>query len=208
MRKLISLNLLLFTMLSISAQHKATTEQQHYMYQKITSAATTLKSLQCHFIQTKEVSVLNSKMISKGMMYYRGNQLCWEYTSPYQYTFIISGNKVMIKSEKTKNIIDVRSSKLFQEITGVMMSSVNGTGLNNSSYSVSYYYESPLWRIVLFPKVKAIKKIFKSIVLYIDPSDYQVDKVIMNEINGDNTFINLSDKKINKAIADEKFTIR
>lgn len=208
MKKGILLALFVLCFLPAMSQHKATTGQQQYMYQHITAAATSLKSLQCRFTQSKEVSVLNSKMISKGMMYYRTSQLCWEYTNPYHYTFVISEGKVMMKSEKTKNIIDVRSSKLFQEITQVMMKSVNGTGLKDSNYKVTYYYDSPLWRVVLVPKEKAMKKIFKYITLYISPADYQVDRVVMSEVNGDSTDILLSERKINKPISDEKFAIR
>jgi outer membrane lipoprotein carrier protein len=193
-----------------NAQRKATIEQQHLMYNKITEATTSLKSLQCHFQQIKEVSVLNGKIISKGMMYYRQDaQLRWEYTSPYTYTFLINAGKVMMKSDKNKNIIDIRSSKLFQEITRIMMSSINGTGLKDSSnYTVNYYYGSSLWQIVLVPKTKVMRKMFSSITLSINPADYQVSQVMMTEKNGDKTIITLTNKIINRPINDEKFAIR
>lgn len=210
MKRIFAFCLLFVCSISVYSQRKATVEQQRYMCQKITEASASLKTLQCRFVQTKEVSVLNGKMISRGMMYYReGNQLRWEYTSPYNYIFLISGGKVMMKSDRSKNIIDIRSSKLFQEITRIMMSGVNGTGLKDTSrYQVFYYDGSPLWQIVLIPKAKVMKQMFHSIQLFVSPTDYQVDRVVMTEANGDKTVISLRDKMINKSIGDEKFAIR
>ena len=92
------------------------------MVAKISETASTIKSIQCDFVQEKQLSIMNDKMISKGKMYYsKGNLLRWEYTTPYSYLFILNGSKVMLKSPKTKNIADTRSNKIFQEIARIMM---------------------------------------------------------------------------------------
>jgi outer membrane lipoprotein carrier protein len=210
MNRLYVFCLLVVCSLSAYCQHKASAEQQRVMYQRITAASASIRTLQCRFVQTKDISALNSKITSKGVMYYRqSSQLRWEYTSPFNYIFLISNGKVMMKSDKSSNIIDVRSSKLFQEITRVMISSVNGTGLKDGAdYNIVYYDESSVWRIVLFPKSKVMKRMFSSIVLFVSPVNYQVEKVVMVEANNDRTTISLTDRAVNRPINDEKFFIR
>ena len=58
---------------------------------EISSAASSLKTLQCDFVQTKSLKMLGDKMVSKGKMYCsQPNQLRWEYISPYSYIFVLN----------------------------------------------------------------------------------------------------------------------
>ena len=66
--------------------------------QRISQVASQMKSMQCDFVQTKHVKMLNDKLVSKGKMYYQqANKLRWEYITPYQYTFLLNDQKVQIK---------------------------------------------------------------------------------------------------------------
>jgi outer membrane lipoprotein carrier protein len=198
--------------INLKAQHlvPATPEQQQLMLEKITASSANMKSLICDFEQVKALSILNEKMISKGKMYYRDdNCLRWEYSSPYIYTFVLNDKKIMMQAEAgKKNVIDIKSSKFFQEIIKVMMNGINGNGLKDvKSFTINYYWSENQWRVNLIPFQKEMKKMFSTIKLTFNVQDYTVDKVEMEEQNGDTTTILLSGKQFNKKIEDEKYSI-
>ena len=103
-RLLILLFVLVSVHLSLMAQ-----QNEAQIRQAITQAASTMKTMQCDFTQTKHLKMLNDKMTSKGRMYYQQtNRLRWEYTSPYSYTFILNDDKVLLKNKQRNDVIDVR----------------------------------------------------------------------------------------------------
>ena len=188
----------------------ATAEQKQLMSEKISESSAAMIALVCDFVQKKELSILNETMISKGKMYYRNDsRLRWEYFTPYSYTFVLNGKKILMKSDNSQNVIDVNSSKLFQEIVKIMMSSVSGTGLidNVESFSADYFWGDKACQIHFVPKSKEMKKMFSNVKLTFDKQDYTVDQVEMTEQTGSVTVIKLANKQINTEIGDEKFRI-
>lgn len=187
----------------------ATKDEQQYMLEKIEASSAKMNTLVCDFEQTKELSLLDEKMISKGKMFYRQDRyLRWEYLSPYIYTFILNDKKILMQTEKSRNVVDVKSSKLFQEVVKIMMSSVNGKGLTDTkNFHATYYRGEKEWKIILIPLQKEMKKIFSLIELILNVEDYTVDQVKMEEPNDDTTLIRLWNKQFNLKIDDEKFAI-
>jgi len=181
------------------------------MIAQVERAAQNLKSLQCDFRQVKHLSMLNNDMTSRGKMYFKGgSMLRWEYTSPYKYCFILNGTKVSLKDSSNKtNVIDVKSSRLFQEITRIMMNSITGQCLSNKTdFSVAMYKSGSEWEARLTPKKKELSKMFSLITLYIDPAKKMVNRVAMKERTGDSTIISLENVKENGAISSSLFEIK
>jgi outer membrane lipoprotein carrier protein len=187
----------------------ATAEQKQYMLEKISAASVAMKSLICDFEQTKDLSILSEKLVSKGKMYYRNDKrLRWEYFSPYTYTFMLNDKKILLKSESGKNVIDINSSRFFQEIVKIMMSGISGSGLSDvKSFQINYFYSENLWMVDMIPVQKDLKKMFSAVRLTFNLKDYSVDKVEMNETGGDTTVILLSNKQFNRTIEDEIFML-
>ena len=200
----------MFSCLSLHAQTKVSAAQAKTMIAKINAAAAKIHTIQCDFHQTKSLSFLNDKMVSKGVMSYdHAGKLRWEYTSPYSYVFIINNNRVHIKTSKNSNTIDIRSSRLFQGIARVMMNSVTGKSLSNDSdFSVEMMTQGNEWIASLTPKGKEMKALFKTIRLHFDSQKQMVSKVEMIEKNGDNTVIQLMHVKTNGKIEESTFAIR
>ena len=127
-KNIIILCVLVMLPLALSAQQS---EQQ--IKKEIGQVAASVKTLQCDFVQTKYLKMLNDKMVSRGKMYYQqGNNLRWEYVSPYTYTFILNKDKVLLKNKQRNDIIDVKQNKVFREIAFMMMNSVVGDCLNDT----------------------------------------------------------------------------
>jgi outer membrane lipoprotein-sorting protein len=199
--------------LNIQAQNirPVSQEEQQEMTAQIESASQKMTTLICDFEQVKTLSILNEQMVSTGKMYYRNDHcLRWEYRSPYQYTFLLNKNTILMQTENSRNILDVKASRFFQEIVKIMMNSIHGGGLTDlKSFDARYYKQEKetLWEVHLFPVQKDMKQMFSTIRLIFNAKNYTVEQVEMNERSGDTTLIRLSGKQINVPIEDDTFHI-
>lgn len=177
---------------------------------KINSVASAMKTMQCDFVQTKTLKLLNDKMVSRGKMYYQqSDKLRWEYTTPYSYTFILNGQKVQINQGKRSDVIDVNQSKLFKEIARIMMNSVVGKSLSDKKdFQVAISSSSTEWIATLTPQRREMKQMFKKIILHFSKSASMVSTVELVEKKGDTTVIQLKNVKKNQSIHAGTFTIR
>jgi outer membrane lipoprotein carrier protein len=193
-----------------SGYQPATEAQQKEMTQKITVATKQLQTLRCDFVQKKTISILTDEMLSEGRMSFKQtDKLRWEYTKPYQYELVMNGDKMMLHSETTKNIIDVNSSKVFREISKIIVSSINGSGIfDQSKFTAQFMVSDKDNMVILIPKQKEIKQLFNKIQIYFNKSDYTVNSVEIEELNEDKTLIEMRNKQINKGLEDEIFDIR
>lgn len=178
--------------------------------QQINAVASNLKSMQCDFVQTKYLKMLNDKMISRGKMYYqKSNKLRWEYTSPYSYAFVLNGAQVLISKGSRNDVINVNQSKVFKEIARIMMNSVVGNCLNdNKDFAVSISGNATEYVATLLPKQKQMKQMFQKIILHFNKQKSTVAKVELIEKKGDRTVIELKNVKPNAAISSAVFRIK
>jgi len=193
-----------------SGYKPATDVQQKDMMRKITESSEQMKTLCCDFVQKKTISILSDEMHSEGRMYFKQkDKLRWEYTQPYQYEFVLNGDKIMLNSGSAKNIIDVNSSKMFREISKIIVSGINGSGIfDQSKFTAKFMVGTKNDMVILVPKQKEIKQLFSEIRICFNKQDYTVISVEIEELNGDKTFIEMKNKQINKELDDEKFIVR
>ena len=217
--KRITISLLFLFSLFFSVAQAQDSEAQ--IRQKIAAAAQAMTSMQCDFVQTKQLKMLNDKMVSEGHMYYVGADpvpartetsqkpcLRWEYVKPYQYTFIMNGDRVLLKNKERSDVIDVRQNKIFREIANIMLNSVVGNCLNDDrSFKTSITTAGGQWVATLLPQRKDMKQIFQKIILHFDQQQATVSRVELVEKNGDLTTINLKNIRKNETIAPRTFAV-
>lgn len=212
MKKLQFIIVLLLSVLSVSAQRmqKANSAQQAKMISVINATAASIKTIQSNFTQVKSVSFLNEKVKSYGRMYYSNQgKLRWEYVSPYKYTFAINGGKVYIKSGAKSQVIDIRTSRLFNSIAQIMINSITGKSLKaNGDFNTQMYVDGNEWIAVLTPKKAQMKKMFRTVQLHFNSHHSMVSEVVMTETSGDSTVITLSGVKTNENIPDQIFFVK
>ncbi len=168
-----------------------------------------IQTMESDFTQEKYLSVMSEKIISKGhFMFKKKNMLRWEYNQPYNYTIAINKDKMFIKDKGKVSKYDINSNKMFKSINEMMVSTVDGTLLNNKDYKTSYYENEKFYLLELIPIQKGAKDFLKAIHLYIDKTDYSVLKVKMIEPGDDYTLIEFANRKTNQAIGDEKFIVK
>lgn len=195
--------------LPVCSQTKLTAEQQKQIIEKVDKAASSVSEMQCEFTQTKTMKLLSKEMQSKGIMYYKKpNKLRWQYTSPYDYTFIMNGDKVQIKSTKSTKNIDVQGNKIFRQITNIVLNSITGGTLKSSSdFVVEVYKTDKDYFAKLFPKKKELKQLYEYIELHFNPALTMVSSVKMAEKTGDVTVVRLSNTKFGTTIDEKMFAV-
>ena len=107
MRKIVLLSLLhIVSVLHLSAQHagfKVINDETDFK-KNYASAAGSIQTIKCDFVQEKNLSMLSEKIISKGnFLFKKQTKVKMEYTKPYRYLLIINGDKVMLKDEQKSN---------------------------------------------------------------------------------------------------------
>ena len=177
--------------------------------QQLGEAAAALHTMQCDFTQTKQLSMLNTKITSGGRMYYQQpGKLRWEYTQPYAYTFILNGNKVLLKNNNRNDVIDVNQNKLFREIAQIMISSVVGNCLSDDrNFKTSISATQKEWVATLLPLRKNMRQLFQKIILHFNRQQKMVSQVELVEKNGDKTIIDLKHIQKNEKISDRLFAV-
>lgn len=209
MRKILLSCLLVFLSpcLPMMGQTKLTAEQQKQIVEKIDKASSAMKTMQCDFTQTKRMKMLSKDMQSKGVMYFkRPDKLRWQYTSPYDYTFIMNGDKVQIKSMKSTKNIDVQQNKMFRQITNIILSSITGGTLRTSAdFTVELWQQDKSYFVKLYPKKKELKQLYQYLEIWFDPALTKVSTVKMMEKTGDMTIVNLMNTKYGVTINEKMF---
>lgn len=205
--KRITISLLFLFSLFFSVAQAQYSEVQ--IRQKIAAAAQAMTSLQCDFVQTKQLKMLNDKMVSEGRMYYsQKDKLRWEYVKPYQYTFIMNGDRVLMKNRERSDVIDVRQNKLFREIANIMLNSVVGNCLSDDrTFKTTIATAGGEWVATLLPQRKDMKQMFQKIILHFDQRQATVSRVELVEKNGDQTTIDLKNIRKNETIAPRTFAV-
>ena len=197
---------LCLSFMTVSAQQKV---DEAKVKQQINAVASGMKTMQCDFVQTKYLKMLNDKMVSKGKMYYQQtNKLRWEYTSPYTYTFVLNGSSVLLSKGNRNDVINVNQSKFFKEIARIMMNSVVGKSLVDSKdFKVSLTGISTEYVATLIPQQKQMKQMFLKIVLHFNRQKSTVSMVELIEKKGDKTVIELKNVKVNTTVNAKVFDI-
>jgi outer membrane lipoprotein-sorting protein len=176
---------------------------------KVENMSKTLNSIDADFVQEKNLSVLSEKIISKGhLMFKKENLLRWEYFTPSKYLIVINKEKVFIKDEKKTSKYDMNSNKVFKEINDIMISCVQGTIFKSSKFKTSYFENEKYYKLEMTPKTKNMKDSFKKINLYFDKNITSVSKIEMIETSEDFTLIEFLNKKLNAPISENSFIIK
>ena len=201
--------MLLTSCVMATAQTKLTAAEQQMIIKKVESASQTMKSMQCDFTQTKTMKLLKKDMQSKGVMFFqRPDRLRWQYIAPYDYTFILDGDKVHLRSQRSSQQINVQQNKVFRQITSIILNSITAGSLkSNADFSVELYKQDSSYYARLLPKKKELKQIYRWIEIYFNPRLTMVSSVKMLEKTGDLTTVKLQNVKTNIKIDAQQFKV-
>jgi len=210
MHKLITI-LCCFIAMNATAQYNgyklvANTEAFRQQFAKASQAT---QSIQCDFVQNKNLSMLSDKIVSTGKFWFkRDNKVKMEYVKPSYYLLVINGNNIKTKDGQKENHVSAKSNKMFEQVNKMMIDCVQGTALDNKSFTTRVFENGPTYLVEMVPTTKSLQGIFKNINLTVDKKDYSVTKMDMVEQSGDNTDISFLHKQTNINIPDEVFSVK
>ena len=210
MSKLLTTTLLLLLAPFLAvAQTAVTASEQERIITEINAAAKDVHTIQCDFTQTKTLSIMDDRLVSRGsMIFAQPSRLRWCYTSPYSYTFIITDDKVHIAKGSQRSSIDLHSSQAFQELARLMAGSVTGQCLTSKSdFDVTILADANSYIAQLRPKDKRLRKLFATIRLTFDRQTRTMREVLLTEPGGDTTTITLHNVRQNQTVNAKVFSL-
>lgn len=174
---------------------------------EISTAAKKTKTLYCDFVQEKTSSLVAETAISKGKMYFKSpHSLRWEYVSPQASALIVNNNDVALKTANGTSA-DV-NTRMLKELANIIISSIDGSGLNDSkNFSADLSVSDLHYMVELTPVNKRIAAVYSSIVLIIQRETYLADSIILIEKNGDKMQISFSNHKLNQPLDNKLFNV-
>lgn len=178
------------------------------LQQTLSQNASKIQAISSDFVQTKNMKMLQDKVISNGKFYFKhADKIRIEYISPFSYLLIMNGGNITVKDGGKVNRINMQNSKTMQAVNRVMLDCMRGTVFNNQDFSVNAFESSKEYLLVLHPKDIAMKKMFSGIEVFILKNDLNVSKLIMTEHNGDSTEMKFVNTKMNTPLADALFFV-
>jgi outer membrane lipoprotein-sorting protein len=177
--------------------------------QQFAKASQATQSIQCDFVQEKNLSMLSDKIVSKGKFWFRkDNKVKMEYLTPSYYLLVMNGKDIKTKDGQKESHVSTKGNKLFEQINKITVDCVQGNVLNNTDFTTTILENAQNYLLELTPVNKALSQYFKSIHLLVDKKDYSVSTIQMYETGGDDTSINFLHKQLNVAIPDAVFAVK
>ncbi len=201
--------ILFFVTANLSSQENFhPVKNEHAVKPKFNKRANTLTSIKSDFVQEKYLASLSSTIVSSGKFWYKkSNKLRWEYTKPFKYIIIIKDKKVTVKDENNTTIYNKNPNKIFQQLNGILASSVNGTLINNPRYTFALSENTKQYQIKLTPTNIEDKEVFSNIQLFFLKSTMAVYRIKILESSGDSITITFKNKVINTPISEKVFQV-
>jgi len=176
--------------------------------QAFTRESAKVETIESGFIQDKVLSALTETIQSRGSFWFkRANKVRIEYKTPFTYTLILNGDKMLLRDGEKKSQVNVRSNKLFQQVNRIMIDCVQGTILESKDFTSRVFEDKDNFLLELTPTSKSLREFFLIINLTIRKGDYVATAIEMNEPGGDKTTIQFTDQKLNKIISDAVFSL-
>jgi outer membrane lipoprotein-sorting protein len=165
-----------------------------------------VESVSGDFIQEKSMSALTEKITSRGKLWFKkGNKVRMDYFTPFIYSMVINGDKMLIRDDQKENRINVKSNKIFQQVNKIMVQCMQGSALQSKDFTNKVFENDKQYLIELKPVDKNIKEFFEAIILVADKKDSSLKSLELLEPSGDKTIITLVNKVVNAEFADEVF---
>jgi outer membrane lipoprotein-sorting protein len=213
MKKIPLLLLLIFILFTTSAQTdlKPISESDLITIKNAIKAKNAeIETLICPFVQTKKMEVLIENVVTNGIMrFQKNNRFRWEYTGENPFVFVQNGDKYYTQVNGKVTEIKDNSARLFQEISKLVISSINGDILENTKkFKTDFQENNNLVVVSLTPTSKSMSNFISNIKLFFSKTTYLVTKIEIYESGNDSTIIQFENVKVNEMIPIRLFELK
>lgn len=187
-----------------SAQN-ASTQEQFERELKLKNESVT--SIKCHFLQTREMSVLQNVVRKEGTFYFQrpGNMLLSFNDGDY---IKMTEEWFEMKTGENTTTTKISSNPMLRNLSTILSACVVGDFAQMiRGFSIQVQSQAKQWVVIMTPqRGKAASKI-SQIVLHFDRETMSLNTLKMVEKSGDYTMYGFSNKQFNVAIDGKLFKI-
>lgn len=190
-----------------SAQTQLSEAQSKEIMASLTEAASSMKSMQCRFVQNKTMAMLAEPSVSEGTMHFASpDRLRWEYTKPYAFALVVNGERIVKVTDGQVEVLEGNAGRMYQGIVSMIMGSASGKKLfDATAFDIVMFDDDAFWKAEMTPKRRDMKRMFSQLVFHFDKKTQAIDHVEFVEPKGDKTLIRFVDVRLNGAIDDTFF---
>lgn len=175
----------------------------------LSKANASVNTISSDFTQVKNLSLLSDKIKSKGKFYFKkDDNVRIEYTSPYSYVLVMSKGQILVKDEQKTSKISTKNSKTMQSVNRIMIDCMRGTVLNNPDFRTTAYENATTYLLSMEPANESMKKMFRTIDVYLSKKTFDVDRLTMTEQGGDFTDMDFTNSQHNIALNEAIFKVK
>ncbi|WP_052570874.1 outer membrane lipoprotein carrier protein LolA [Endomicrobium proavitum] len=158
-----------------------------------------VQTIASSFTMEKYLSISQKPFISSGKFYFKNPDfLKWQYFAPFEYGFMIDGNKTFswqYNNNGKREVKDISNQPMAKAMVSQLYVFIV---MDKDSISKTYKIEESEGGIVLYPKDNSTKQMIENIKIIFSSSIAAVRKVVILNRNGDKTIITFSGTEINK----------
>ena len=215
MRRLIVLLVILTVVLPVAAQNKLkemNALETSALQKRWKESATTIKSIDCDFVQTKHMAVFKKDIRSKGhFQFRRENKIRMEYTNANgkpAYETIMNGNKLKVVSGGKSNILDLGSNQMVAEMGKSLTACMTGDITKiNTAYKLTYFSNNKEYMIRIVPKAEEQREYIRELQITLSRSNLSVTSLTIDESDSNTTVYRFTNVKYNTITSDAKFAM-
>ncbi|MDR2847921.1 MAG: outer membrane lipoprotein carrier protein LolA [Bacteroidales bacterium] len=182
---------------------------ENELKQRLNEASDAVQTLSSHFTQIKYIALLDEKIHSEGMFFYKKSDcICLEYSSPASHSIVINRQQMKIVSDGKTNIYDVGKNKMMAQMNMLLAACMTGNfGKLTGEYRLSFQESDNQYRIHIQPLANRTSFV-KDMDILLNKQDLSVQELKMTEPSDDYTLYTFTGKKKNIQLPASKFKIK
>ena len=187
--------LILLMTAGVSALTYTAQQTEDEMIESIVKASSNITSMKCDIAQTRRIPLMDEPQKSSGtMIYIKPSRFSLDYTEPFAWKLKVDGDNIIMGTESAEG----EAGRLFKGISSMILGCMSGEMLKDKrTFRVTVTDEGDLWKALLIPVRRDMKKMFGQIELGFDPDSRLLRRLLMEDAGGGSTEILISNVRLN-----------
>lgn len=163
-------------------------------------------TLSFSFTRIRKTAMAAKDLVSEGKMVYGGtDRLRWEITGPVKSLFILNGQRVLSENARGRRITDLSTDRRFQGIARNIAHAAAGSPINERDFRIEVLTSDKEWVLKMTPLRRELSGLFQEIVLTADSATGLARRIVLRDLGGDTTTLQLRDIVKGGTVAPENF---
>lgn len=164
---------------------------QESLLDSVVMACRNVERVECGFIQTRNVAMMNESMVLKGSLFYKKpDYLKWKYDVPETIIFEVDGSRVHVSREIEGETTDVGHNRMYRELGRILFGAVSGDLIADGKlFTAEAVGDGRVVSVRLVPIKGELKRMWTSMTMNFDSVSYKALSIDIIESGGNTTHI-------------------